>query len=218
MQKNEMNALEEPLQQLANDAIAGFAEAAELYPKISGGWELHMAPEYYCTVKVAEKLAAPPHRYVSLEENIARALTWSGRPSDAEPTAELPDYGRFDIAVWGPKSEGILGIVEIKEVRFVTFGKLKRDVQRVLRTVKETNIRWGMVAWYASLWDGDAKTRESKTGIKRLETRTEIVETKARACAQEVGLRCARVPGCPRPLEDEYQGGVGQANVLVFHE
>lgn len=224
MKRGEHSGLDEPLQQLALDVVAGFDEAAKCYPELSGGWELHMAPEYYCTVKVAEQLSDREHTYVSLEQNIAHALALSGRQTDAEPTDELPDFGRFDIAVWGPGTEGIVGIVEIKEVTFVTYANLERDVKRVLSTLDQTKIRWGMVAWYASLWDGDAKTRESKSGKERLETRTEIIETKARDAAQEVEcvvgrLKCAHVAGCLRPLKDEYhQGGVGQANVLLFHK
>ena len=129
MRQDERGALDESLQQLALDVIAGFEEAAERYPQLSGGWELHMAPEYYCTVKVAERLCDRELTYLSLEQNIAHALG-SGRRTDAEPTDELPNYGRFDIAVWGPGTEGIVGIVEIKEVAFVTYANLKRDVQR----------------------------------------------------------------------------------------
>ena len=216
MRQDERGALDESLQQLALDVIAGFEEAAERYPQLSGGWELHMAPEYYCTVKVAERLCDRELTYLSLEQNIAHALAWSGRRTDAEPTDELPNYGRFDIAVWGPGTEGIVGIVEIKEVAFVTYANLKRDVQRVLHTLDQTKVRWGMVAWYATLWDGDAKTRESKSGTERLDTRTGIIESNARADAQKFALKCAHFAGSPRELGDD-QGGVGQANVLVFH-
>ncbi len=46
------------LRRLANEVIAGFGEATDLYYRLSGGWELCMAPEYYSTVKIAERLAA----------------------------------------------------------------------------------------------------------------------------------------------------------------
>ena len=52
--------------------------------------------------------------------------------------ADLPDQGRFDIAVWGPGSTGILGIVEIKEVTFVTYANVKRDVERVCNALTQT--------------------------------------------------------------------------------
>ena len=222
MQQDEHGKLDESLQQLASAVIAGFEEAAERYPEISGGSELHNAPEYYCTVKVAEQLSGREHTYVSLEQNIAHALAWSGRQTDAGPTDVLPDFGRFDIAVWGPGTDGIVGVIEIKEVRFVTYTKLERDVQRVLGTLKQTKISWGMVAWYASLWDGDAKTRESKSGTERLKTRTEIIKTKATKATVDldrprVALKCAHFAGRSRCLGDQ-QGGVGQANVLVFHK
>ena len=72
-------ALDDSMRQLALGVVAGFDDAAGLYRRMSGGWDLHMAPEYYCTVKVAEKLAEPEGRYVTLEQNIADALNWSGR-------------------------------------------------------------------------------------------------------------------------------------------
>ena len=58
---------------------------------------------------------------MTLEQNIAEALNWSGRRTDAVRTGELLDHGRFDIAVCGSGSTSIVGIVEIKEVKFVTY-------------------------------------------------------------------------------------------------
>lgn len=83
--------LDDSIQQLAWDVIAGFDNAAELYHRLSGGWELHKAPEYYCTVKVAEKLADRENRYATLEQNITETLAWSGGGKGEDRTAYLPD-------------------------------------------------------------------------------------------------------------------------------
>ena len=45
------------LERLARAAIAGFDDGAGCYCALSGGWGVYRAPENYCTVKVAEKLA-----------------------------------------------------------------------------------------------------------------------------------------------------------------
>lgn len=208
--------LDSELQRLARDVIVGFDNASGLYRTLSGGWEVHMAPEYFCTVKVAENLYMPGSRYVTMEQNITDALRWTGREGAAEPSGELPRHGRFDIAVWGPGSDGILGIVEIKEVKYVTFADVKRDVDRVCEALKQTKLKWGMVAYHASLWKGDAKTGEPKSATERLETRTATIEESARRRAAEFGLRCTRLKGVDRELDDEYQGGIGRAEVLVF--
>ena len=210
--------LDDSVRRMARDVIAGFDRAADLYCGLSGGWELHKAPEYYCTVKVAEQLADRKGRYATLEQNITETLVWSGGGKSEERTADLPDQGRFDIAVWGPGLTGILGIVEIKEVKFVTYANVKRDVKRVCNALTQTKkLQWGMVALYASLWDGDAKAGEPKSGLERLETRTGIIEERARAHAAEKNLTCSRFTGCPRRLDDEYAGGIGRADVLAFH-
>jgi len=116
----------------------------------------------------------------------------------------------------GPGAQGILGVIEIKEVKFVTYANVKRDIQRVCDALRHTrSLKWGVVAWYATLWDGDAKRREPKSGAERLETRTATIETRAKDIAK--GLVCDRFTGCPRNLDDDYEGGVGRADVLVFH-
>lgn len=211
-------ALEQSLEQLAKEVIAGFAAAAQDYVNISGGWEVYRAPEYYCTVKVGEKLAGRPGTYVTLEQNIQQALDWSVRREGTEQAARLPEHGRFGIAVWGPGTEGIVGIIEIKEVEFPTYAKVKGDVERVCDALKRTeNIRWGMSALHASIWDGDAKSGEPKSGADRLEERTENMVAGAKEHAKCLGLKCEWVAGCVREFKDEFQGGVGRADVVVFH-
>ena len=203
------------LQRLANDVVAGFKDAADHYYCLSGGWELYMAPEYYSTVKVAERLAKANGRYVTLEQNIGDTVRWSGprqpRP-DARPEQNaLPKQGRFDIAVWGPGDEGILGIIEIKEVDFITYGRVKGDVERVCSALKQTrSLKWGMVAYYGTLWDG-----KEKSGKDRLDTRTQVIEESAMSYVSGKRLQCARVVGTDRLLNDDH-GGVGRAEVLVF--
>ena len=98
-QTGERIPLDPELDQLARTVIAGFDDAARAYYRLSGGWEVYRAPEYYCTIKVAEKLAEPGRTYVTLEQNIADALNWSGRSEQSPRTDDLPDHGRFDIAV-----------------------------------------------------------------------------------------------------------------------
>lgn len=210
--------VDDEVRKLAHEVIAGFELAAKLYKDLSGGWEVHRAPEYYCTVKIGEKLYEAGSGYVTLEQNIADTLRWAGG-GDARPTRELPRHGRFDIALWGPGSEGIHGIVEVKEVKFVTFGNLSRDVARVCKALTQTkSLKWGMVAYYASLWDGDAKSGEPKTGYERLKTRTDKIEAHSKARAKEFDLRFARLKGEQHELNDEYKGGVGRAEVLVFYD
>lgn len=205
-------------EKLAHEVIAGFEHAAEHYYRLSGGWEVHKAPEYYCTVKIGEQLYEAGSGYVTLEQNIADTLRWAGA-NDAQPTGELPRHGRFDIALWGPGLAGIQGIVEVKEVKFVTFGNLSRDVARVCKAVTQTkSLKWGMVAYHASLWDGDAASGEPKSGAERLKTRTENIEKWSRTRATEFNLRLARVTGRQRKLKDGAKGGVGRAEVLVFYD
>ena len=207
--------MDRSLRRLADHVITGFEEASDQYHCLSGGWELHMAPEYYSSVKIAERLAAANDRYVTLEQNISDTVRWSGprqpRPDSRSEQKTLPNQGRFDIAVWGSGSEGILGVIEIKEVDFITYGKIKRDVVRVCSVLKLTrSLKWAMVAYYGTVWDG-----VRKSGKDRLDTRTQIIEESAMSHVSGMRLQCARVVGTDRLLNDDHSG-IGRAEVLVF--
>lgn len=201
---------QEGLEEITNEVIRGFETAACSYFAISGGWELYRAPEYFSTVKVAERIAKASGRYVTLEQNVSDAIRWSNE-SEVERAPELPDKGRFDIAVWGPRETGILGIIEIKEVEYIRYSIIERDIKRVCDAIGGS-IQWGIVAWYASVWGGSRKT-----GAAQLKTRTQSIEQRAREYAASAGVVCKMVDGdMDRQLNDEYGGGVGRPALLAF--
>jgi len=205
------------LESIKQDVICGFENAACSYFRISGGWELHRAPEYYSTVKVAEQLAAPPGRYVTLEQSVVDTLNWASGGSKDQRAPELPDQGRFDIAVWGAGETGIIGIIEIKEVEYIRFSSIERDIVRVCDAMSGTAIQWSMVAWYATVWQGTRRSgKAGKSGAAQLNTRTANIEAKAREYAASWEMTCERLCGAERDLHDEYGGGMGRPELLVF--
>lgn len=100
-------------------------------------------------------------------------------------------------------------------MKYVTFADVRRDVERVCKALKQTKLKWGMVAYHASLWKGDAKTGEPKSAAERLNAHRHNRRERQTAAA-DFGLRCTRIKGVDRELDDEYEGGIGRAEVLVF--
>ena len=94
---------------VAARVLDGFRSADDEYTRISGGWRLHAAPEYLATVAIGTRLAESNRRYVTLEQNINDAIRWSGGSGLQGRAADLSSAGRFDIAVWGPGTDGIQG-------------------------------------------------------------------------------------------------------------
>ena len=99
--------------------LEGFICADRRYEQMFGGWRLHVAPESLATVTIGQRVAKEGHRHVTLEQNILDAMRWSG--GGFEGSADLSSSGRFDVAVWGPGTDGIHGVIEVKLGAWFTY-------------------------------------------------------------------------------------------------
>ena len=199
---------------VAHDVLKGFAAANREYADVSGGWQLHFAPEYFATVKIGESISSATGVYVTFEQHRRPALSskygqqatrWSGHRGEK----------RFDIAVWGPREEGIKGIIEVKLGQWLTYVNMRGDVRRVCDMVANAaHIEWGMSVFYSAYW------REvDKPGRERLLYRFRNIERRARKDAEQWGLGCRVL--CSEPIGiDDFNGlrdGVAAAGVLTFY-
>lgn len=202
------------VEEIAGDVLEGFCAADADYTRISGGWRLHTAPEYFATVKIAEHIANKDDLYVTLEQNAKDAICWSGGKLGQGVENALSPQDRFDIAVWGPGNQGIKGVVEVKLGTWFTYSNVEVDVRRVCEALERApNLGWGMSVYYSACW-----TEVSKTGEARLLERNSNITKSANAYASSRGTRCRSIPGKPCPVGDwnGLEGGCGCAVVLLF--
>jgi len=135
--------------EVAARVLEGFRSADDEYTRISGGWRLHAAPEYFATVTIGNRVAESNRHYVTLEQNINDAITWSGGSGLRGRAADLSASGRFDIAVWGPGTDGIQGVVEVKLGTWFTYANVAVDVRRVCDALaRAEGLRWGMATFH----------------------------------------------------------------------
>lgn len=80
-------------------ALDAIAKADGTYRTMTGGWRLHDAPECFLAVELARTIAKYRKRYVTLEQSINDAVRWSKGTPIKGRTGNLPERGRFDIAV-----------------------------------------------------------------------------------------------------------------------
>ena len=198
------------------DAIAcrlleAFRRADRAYHRMSGGWRLHAAPEYFATVTVARRVAKTD--YVTLEQNINDVIELCGGERLETDTDSLSGSGRFDVAVW-PPGESVKGIVEVKLGTWFTYANVEGDVARVCAALKRApGLRWGMCAFHFACWTG-----VSKPGAERVKERMANIACASRKHAAEIGVACREFFSEPAGVEDWYgwKGGSAASAVLVF--
>ena len=179
---------------------------------MSGGWRLHAAPEYFATVTIARSIAKAD--YVTLEQNVNDAVSWSGGTRFEGRAENLPGSGRFDIAVWRGGDEGVKGVVEVKLGTWFTYGNVRGDVSRVCEALdRARGLEWGMSVFHFACW-----TEVSKTGGERMDERMNNILEGAKRDAAEKGMTCREFLGQRTDVED-WNGlgdGCARSGVLLF--
>ncbi|MXY53413.1 MAG: hypothetical protein F4Y86_12930 [Gammaproteobacteria bacterium] len=178
--------------------LGAIARAHRDYERWSGGDWLWAAPEYMATTAIARALHGLDHvRYVTMENNAREAIEYAGGNLVGRPNSQLNLQGRFDLVVWN--TQGPRGLIEVKTT-VAGYAQLNTDVQTLKTALKKApDVRWGLVAFFASFAHGVRKDAKA-----RVADRTEEI---ARRASQEVGdeytvaqRRCAGRP-CDRQLQ-----------------
>ncbi|MDE2822343.1 MAG: hypothetical protein OXK79_02415 [Chloroflexota bacterium] len=178
------------LARVIDRTLLGFSKAERQLEKLSGGWGLWWAPEYFATVAIAKQV----HKLgcdVTVEQSIAEALERAGRRK--KPPPDLPKAGRFDLAVWRESGEKVKGIIEVKMTTYMTYGTVEGDVERVCTALdRAKKLEWGLVAYHNTAWNG-----VGKPASKRIETRADSIEARSRKYVEDsrAGLCCSRHVG-----------------------
>lgn len=199
---------------VAASVLEGISYADAAYTRISGGGRLHAAPEYFAAVTIGKRVAQTEGRDVTLEQNINDAIRWSGSHGLEGRVADLSLSGRFDIAVWGPGTDGIQGVVEVKLGTWFTLANVAVAVRSVcVALIRPRGLRWGMSDFHFACW------REVvKSGAERMKARICKIVDEATKHAEAEGLTCAQFVAEGEPVED-WNGLIGGScggGVLLF--
>ena len=141
--------------------LGAIAKAQRDYARWSGGDWLWAAPEYMATTAIARALHGLEQvRYVTMENNVHEAIDYAGGSLVGRPNSRLNLQGRFDVVAWNTR--GPRGLIEVKTT-VSGYAQLSPDVQKLKTALKKApDIRWGLVAYFASFSHGprkDAKAR-----------------------------------------------------------
>ena len=200
-------------ERLALKVLSALADADETYDDMSGGWRLHLAPEYFATVEIARAIAKPGKRYVTLEQNVNDAVGWAKGKRFEGNAGSLPAQGRFDIAVWGSGDDGPRATIEVKLGTYFTYGSVSGDVERSCDALaRAPRLRWAMSVFHFACWQYEGQS-SGKSGKARVRDRTKTIVERAKAYAQDKGVACREFVGDMAKTGD---GGSACATVLLF--
>lgn len=197
--------------QLREAVLDGMVKANRSWHAYSGYW-LASAPEYVINVGIAQaigRLLPRNHRHVFLEANMRETIRSGGSVVRGRKAASLTRKGRYDVAVYYGtlvKGEAVArAVVEVK-VRVETFLRIKRDVERIVASLKSGNhanrLRVGFLAVHLEF----EKPQKAYADVRgRLEAVRERLLEGIRATVP-AGL-VVEAPHCSKPkVSDEGDG------------
>ena len=176
------------IEQVIEKTIDGISKAHKDSEYWSGVTNyLSWAPEYLTTTYIAREISTirRPH-YLTLENNVRKAIKQAGGNRPGRPPKDLRTTGRFDIVLWWVKPSP-RAVIEVKR-QPDGFSTLRDDVARICSTLKtETDIRYGLMTYYISFGTGP-----QKCAIDRLRDRVEGISEDARDFTRDKGMKLKR--------------------------
>ena len=141
------------MDEIVNCALEAIDKAHKDYHKWSNGEWLWNAPEYFLTVRIAEKIAKlDKNKFVTMEDNVDYILDEAKAKKSGDIHPDIRADGRFDIVLWWASCEP-RAIIEVKN-GVNAYIKIQEDISRVSRTIKDapigSKIQFGLIAFYTS--------------------------------------------------------------------
>lgn len=137
--------------------IKGIEKGQRTYEKISGGDWVWDAAEYWLTVNVAMSVAhTVGHGLVTVEHKSNDAFEQSGR-HPGRPIQNVQNK-KLDVLIWF-KNGVPRAPIEIKSTN--RKGLIVKDVERVRNILSQSNMKFGVVAYYCSRGHVDKTAKES---------------------------------------------------------
>lgn len=141
------------MDEVVNCALEAIVNAHDEYLIWTNGEWLWNAPEYFLTVKIAEKIAnLEKTKFVTMEDNVDYILDHAHAKGSGRMHSDIRSNGRFDIVLWwaGGKPRAV---IEVKN-RVNVFSKIADDIKRIKevlnRKVGASKIQFGLMAFYIS--------------------------------------------------------------------
>ena len=171
--------------------LEGIATAKKKYECWSGGYYLQGA-EYIATFCIADAVQKLDKvSYVTVEKNAHTAITDAGGKLVGGGRTNIQFGARFDIAVWN--STQVRGLIEVK-TNVWGFSYVQRDIEKLSQAISKVKLlRWGLVAYFASMQDGSKKDARG-----RLNDRIQTISDRAIDYAAKEGYSIKRHPSSIR--------------------
>lgn len=141
------------MDEVVNCALEAIVNAHDEYLIWTNGEWLWNAPEYFLTVKIAEKIAnLEKTKFVTMEDNVDYILDHAHAKGSGRMHSDIRKNGRFDIVLWwatgAPRA-----VIEVKNGVNV-FNKITDDIRRIKevlnRKIGVSKIQFGLMAFYIS--------------------------------------------------------------------
>lgn len=189
-------------------ALRGMVDAQKCYEEICSAW-LTEAPEYYATVRVAERIAKlDGAKFVSLEHSAKGAIVEAGAIGRGKLKNAMRPNGRFDILLWWGNGTPRAPI-EVK-IGVTSIDKIHADIIRIQKVVhhqkNKSTIGFGVVAFYSY-----ARSTKSLTAKQKLEA---MYINVAKSAKEIVGENCDTCFKSSKIYEDD--GEAWRAGVLLI--
>ncbi|MCY4498159.1 MAG: hypothetical protein OXC14_12825 [Rhodospirillaceae bacterium] len=141
-----------PTRKIIDKTMDGIVRAQRDYKRMSGGYWLSEAPEYFATTHVANEISTLKKKelFVTLEENVRQTVKDAGGSVRRRDLRRL--QARADVVVW--EGDVAKGVVEIKLMP-TGFSSIRKDTGRVCSILQDENdLEFGLIAYYRSFANG----------------------------------------------------------------
>jgi hypothetical protein len=161
---------------VAKTIISGIKKAHKSYHKLSNGFWLDYAPEYFLTCTIANELCTMSgNEYITLEHNVKDAVGSAGAISRGKLHTSMRSNGRSDIVLWYG-NECPKAIVEVKTPLYSLNSEAVKDIERIEKVLiknKDNNtFKYGIFAFYTSAKDNQKSNASEILGDYEVRNKT----------------------------------------------
>ncbi len=149
---------------IINAVLSGYVLAQKKYEKMSDGYWLWEAPEYFVTTLIAEKLwNLEGSKYITLEHDATDILEEAGAKGRGKVSNAIRKDGRVDILLWWASKKPRV-IIEVKNKHSMV--QYSKDIKRIKafleRKSDESSLQFGVFSFYESATEDNKKDAKQK--------------------------------------------------------
>ena len=159
------------MDKVVQSTLKGIIKSHKEYMKWSDGEWLWNAPEYFITVKIAEKIAKlEKSKFITMEDNVHYILEHANAKGSGKVHSDIRKDGRFDIVLWSAGGTP-RAVIEVKN-GVNSYNKIESDIARIKevlkRKQKDSKIQFGLIAFYISQQYKDSAESKLKKQVDNI--------------------------------------------------